>query len=170
MMSRFGAPRLDRMFKLGLILGSFLFRAQAMAVNGLITTQSEFAARETADRLEAAAKDRGMIVFSRIDHAAGAAAEGLPLRPMELLIFGNAKAGTPLMQAEPTMGIDLPLKALVYEDAAGKVWLSYNEPRWVAQRHGLHDGVGPLLDAMRAALRAVAASATGKPSAAKERE
>lgn len=141
-----------------------------MAVDGLITIQSEFTTRETADRLEKEAKDRGMTVFSRIDHAAGAAAQGLPLRPMELLIFGNAKAGTPLMQAQPTMGIDLPLRALVYEDAAGRVWLSYNEPSRLAQRHGLNADVEPVLDAMTAALSAVAASATRKPSATKQRE
>jgi uncharacterized protein (DUF302 family) len=169
-MFRMVAAPLRWMFKLGFIVGTFLLGAQAMAADRLITIQSEFTTRETADRLEAAAKEKGMMLFSRIDHAAGAAAVGMPLRPMELLIFGNAKAGTPLMQVEPTVGIDLPLKALVYEDAAGKVWLSYNEPRWVAQRHGLQGRVGPVLDAMTAALSAVASSATGKTSAAKERE
>lgn len=139
-----------------------------MAVDGLTTVPSDFAARETADRLEAAVKDKGMTVFARIDHAAGAAAEGLPLRPMEVLIFGNAKAGTPLMQAEPTIGIDLPLKALVYEDSAGKVWLSYNQPRWLAQRHGLHSSPDRIVEAMAAALSAVAATAAKKPSATKE--
>lgn len=134
-----------------------------MAVDGLTTIPSDFAARETADRLKAAVKDKGMTVFARIDHAAGAAAEGLPLRPMEVLIFGNAKAGTPLMQAEPTIGIDLPLKVLVYEDAAGKVWLSYNEPRWLGQRHGLHGSADRIVEAMAAALDAVARKAARKP-------
>lgn len=134
-----------------------------MAVDGLTTIPSDFAARETADRLEAAVKDKGMTVFARIDHAGGAAAAELPLRPIELLIFGTAKAGTPLMQSEPTIGIDLPLKALVYEDSAGKVWLSYNEPRWLAQRHGLGDGASRILDAMAAALDSVATKAARKP-------
>ena len=93
-----------------------------MAADGLTTVESPFGPKETMDRFEAAIKARGMTVFARIDHAAGAAAVGLPLRPTELLIFGSARAGTPLMQADQTVGIDLPLKALVYEDAAGKVW------------------------------------------------
>src|SRR5258705_8720141 len=81
----------------------------------------------------------GMRVFARINHAAGAAAAGLSLRPTEVLIFGNAKAGTPLMQSVQTVGIDLPLKALIWQDAAGKTWISYNEPGWIAQRHGIAD-------------------------------
>src|SRR5262249_51273445 len=79
----------------------------------------------------------GMEVFARIDHAAGAAEVGLTLRPTELIIFGNARGGTPLMQSVQTIGIDLPLKALAWEDAAGKTWISYNEPTWIAQRHGI---------------------------------
>jgi uncharacterized protein (DUF302 family) len=89
--------------------------------DGLTTIPSSFGPKETTDRLEAEIKGKGMTVFARIDHAAGAAELGLPLRPTELLIFGSAKAGTPLMQANQAIGIDLPLKALVFEDAAGKV-------------------------------------------------
>ena len=88
---------------------------------------------------------------------------GLPLRPTELLIFGNAKAGTPLMQANQAIGIDLPLKALVYEDAAGKVWLSYNDPRWLAHRHGLGAVGAETVNAMAAALNAAATKATKPP-------
>jgi uncharacterized protein (DUF302 family) len=88
------------------------------------------------DRLETEVRTNGMEVFARIDHAAGAAEVGLTLRPTELIIFGNARGGTPLMQSAQTIGIDLPLKALVWEDAAGATWLSYNEPKWIAQRHG----------------------------------
>ena len=95
-----------------------------MSADGLATILSNFGPKETMDRLEAEIKAKGMTVFARIDHAAGAAEAGLPLRPTELLIFGSAKAGTPLMQADQAIGIDLPLKALVFEDAAGKVWLS----------------------------------------------
>jgi uncharacterized protein (DUF302 family) len=98
-----------------------------MAADGLTTIPSGLGPKETADRLEAEIEARGMTVFARIDHAAGAASVGLPLQPTELLIFGSAKAGTPLMQADQAIGIDLPLKALVHEDPAGKVWLSYNE-------------------------------------------
>jgi uncharacterized protein (DUF302 family) len=88
-------------------------------------------------RLEATVTAKGMMVFARIDHAAGAADAGLPLRPTDLLIFGNARGGTPLMQAEQTIGIDLPLKVLVWQDASGATWLTWNDPRWLAGRHGL---------------------------------
>jgi uncharacterized protein (DUF302 family) len=135
----------------------------AMAADGLITMASSLGAKETMDRLEAEVKAKGLTVFARIDHAAGAVEAGLPLRPTEVLIFGNAKGGTPLMQANQAIGIDLPLKALVFEDAAGKVWLSYNDPRWLAQRHGLGGAVGPAVNAMAAALDAVAAKATKSP-------
>ena len=93
----------------------------------------------------------------------GAAEVGLPLRPTELLIFGNAKAGTPLMQADQAIGADLPLKALVFEDTAGKVWLSYNDPSWLAWRHGLGAAATQTVNAMAAALYAVATKATKRP-------
>jgi uncharacterized protein (DUF302 family) len=134
-----------------------------MATDGLTTIPSSFGPRETTDRLETEIKAKGMTVFARIDHAAGAAELGLPLRPTELLIFGSAKAGTPLMQANQAIGIDLPLKALVFEDAAGKVWLSYNDPRRLAQRHGLGAADIQTVDAMAAALNAVVTKATKAP-------
>jgi uncharacterized protein (DUF302 family) len=115
------------------------------------------------DRLETAVKAKGLTVFARIDHAAGAAAVGLSLRPTELLIFGNAKGGTPLMQSAQTTGIDLPLKALVWQDAAGKTWLSYNDPSWLAKRHGLGHETEPAVSAMAAALAATAKAATTGP-------
>src|SRR6478736_6066449 len=93
--------------------------------------------KETVDRLETEITAKGLTIFARIDHAVGAAQVGLPLRPTELLIFGSAKAGTPLMQSNQEFGIDLPLKALVWENAAGKTLLSYNDPSWFAKRHGL---------------------------------
>ena len=108
-----------------------------MAVPGLTTITSGHPARETMDRLEAAVKAKGLTVFARIDHAEGAAAVGLSLRPTELLIFGNAKGGTPLMEAAQTIGIDLPLKALAWQDASGETWLSWNDPSWLAARHDL---------------------------------
>src|SRR5512137_1150255 len=99
-----------------------------MTIDGLTTVASSFGPKQTMDRLAAAATAKGLTVFARVDHAAGAAAAGLPLRPTELLVFGNATGGTPLMQAAQTIGVDLPLKALVYADAAGKTWLAYNDP------------------------------------------
>jgi uncharacterized protein (DUF302 family) len=134
-----------------------------MTADGLTTTLSSFGPKETMDRLEAEIKAKGMTVFARVDHAAGAAAASLPLRPTELLIFGSAKAGTPLMQANQAVGIDLPLKALVHEDAAGKVWLSCYDPHWLATRHGLGAAVAQNVDAMAAALNAVATKATKLP-------
>src|SRR6202035_2110015 len=99
--------------------------------DGLTTIPSRHAVTATIDRLAAGVTAKGMTVFARIDHAKGAHDAGLDLRPTELLIFGNARAGTPLMQAQQTAGIDLPLKALAWEDAAGKVWLSFNDPEWI---------------------------------------
>jgi uncharacterized protein (DUF302 family) len=131
-----------------------------MATDGLTTIASAFAAKETMDRLEAEVKAKGMTVFARIDHAAGAAAIGLPLRPTELLIFGSAKAGTPLMQAVQSIGIDLPLKMLVHEDAAGKVWLSYNDPVWLARRHGLGEAAAKIAEGMAASLQGIATKVT----------
>ncbi len=131
-----------------------------MASEGLVTLPSSFVAKDTMDKLEAAVKAKSLTVFARIDHAAGAAAVGMPLRPTELLIFGNARGGTPLMQAHQAAGIDLPLKALVYEDAAGKVWLAYNDPHWIAERHGLSTGQGATIDVITALLKELATRAT----------
>lgn len=131
-----------------------------MAAQGLTTIRSNFGPKETIDRLEAAVEAKGMTVFARIDHAAGAASVGLPLRPTEVLIFGNARGGTPLMQSVQTIGIDLPLKALVWQDASGQTWLSYNDPAFLAQRHGLGDETGLVVGAMTAALDALAKAAT----------
>src|SRR5215467_6522668 len=110
-----------------------------MAADGLITIKSAFGPEETMKRFEAEVRAKGMTVFAHIDHAAGATAVGLPLRPTDLLIFGNAKGGTPLMQAVQSIGIDLPLKALVWQDASGATWLSYNDPAFLAKRHELGD-------------------------------
>src|SRR5215475_7613537 len=110
------------------------------AIQGLTTIQSSFDPKATMDRLEAQIQAKGLNVFARIDHALGAAEAGLPLAPTNLIIFGNARGGTPLMQSIQTVGIDLPLKILVWQDAANNTWISYNEPRWIAQRHGVVDG------------------------------
>jgi uncharacterized protein (DUF302 family) len=130
-----------------------------MAVDGLTTISSNFGAKETMDRLEAEVKSKGLTVFARVDHAAGAAAVGMKLRPTELLIFGNAKGGTPLMEADQRIGIDLPLKALVHQDEAGKVWLSYEDPSWLARRYDLGAVVAMNVEALGKALSALATDA-----------
>ena len=134
-----------------------------MAIEGLTTVRSGLGPKDTMDRLAAEVTSRGMNVFARIDHAAGAAAAGMPLRPTEVLIFGNAKGGTPLMQHVQTIGIDLPLKALVWQDEAGATWLSYDDPAYLAHRHGLGDSTAAPVNAMSGALKAIAAKATTAP-------
>src|SRR5215469_16767489 len=104
-------------------------------IEGLTTIPGSLDPKETMDRLEAEIRTKGLTAFARIDHAGGAAEVGLTLRPTELIIFGNARGGTPLMQSVQTVGIDLPLKILVWQDAGGKTWISYNEPEWIARRH-----------------------------------
>ncbi|MEO8904285.1 MAG: DUF302 domain-containing protein [Polyangiaceae bacterium] len=129
-------------------------------MDGLETKASAFGPVETMDRLVAAIEAKGMTVFARIDHAAGAAQAGLVLRPTALLIFGNARAGTPLMQEGQVIGLDLPLKALVWQDAAHATWLSYNSPQALVARYGLSEAAGPVANAMAAALTALARAAT----------
>lgn len=131
-----------------------------MTIEGLTTIRSSFGPKDTMNRLEAAVQAKGMTVFARVDHAAGATAAGLSLRPTEVLIFGNAKGGTPLMNSVQTIGLDLPLKALVWQDASGDTWLSYNDPAWLAKRHGVGAEAQPAVNNMTAALSAVAKAAT----------
>jgi uncharacterized protein (DUF302 family) len=128
-----------------------------MTADGLVSIRSHNGPEDTMNRLDAAVRVRGMMVFARIDHAAGAAAAGLPLRPTDLLIFGNARGGTPLMESVQTIGIDLPLKALVWQDVAGNTWVSYNDPAWTARRHGI--GADATTTAMSAMLDAIAKAA-----------
>src|SRR5713101_5635071 len=128
-------------------------------MEGLTSIRSRFGPKETMDRLQAEIRAQGMTVFARIDHAAEAAEVGLTLPPTELIIFGNARGGTPLMQSVQTVGIDLPLKALVWEDTAGKTWISYNEPSWIAQRHGVGANAEPIVNSMAAALSAISRAA-----------
>ena len=132
-----------------------------MAAEGLTTIKSHFGPKDTMNRLEAEVKARGMTVFAHIPHEKGAAAVGVPLLPNDLLIFGNAKVGTPLMQTAPTIGIDLPLKVLVWQDADGSTWLSYNDPTWLAKRHGLGPDVEATVKTLTGALHAVTAAAAG---------
>ena len=126
-----------------------------MSRNGLITISSSRSVHETIDRLVARVTTLGLNVFARIDHAAGAAKVSMPLRPTELLIFGNPKGGTPLMQDQQTAAIDLPVKALAWEDGDGKVWLTYNDAAWLAERHGLGSSSAEAVKAIAAGLAAV---------------
>jgi len=107
------------------------------ADHGLAHVASRYSVPETLGRLETLAKSRGLTVFARIDFSGDAQKVGLTMRPAQLLIFGNPKAGTPVMIASPSIAIDLPLKALAWEDADGKVWLSYNTPEYLMERHGI---------------------------------
>jgi uncharacterized protein (DUF302 family) len=129
--------------------------------DGLITIQSRFPVSETIDRLAAAAAEAGLLVFARIDHARGAREAGLELRPTELLIFGNPQGGTPLMQDSQQAGIDLPVKALAWQDESGQVWLTWNDAEWIAARHGLGAASAPAVAAIRRGLSGLAATAAG---------
>jgi uncharacterized protein (DUF302 family) len=129
--------------------------------DGLITIRSNHSVAETIDRLQAAAAAAGLHVFARVDHAAGAAQVGMELRDTLLLIFGNPRGGTPLMIANQTAGIDLPVKALAWEDADGAVWLAYNDPTWIAARHRLGADAAPAVQAMADGLAALSAKAAG---------
>ena len=125
----------------------------AAADPGIIRMAAHYGVSATADRLEALLQERGLLVFARINFSADAARAGLSLRPEELLIFGNPKAGTPLMQSEPLVGLDLPLKALIFEDAAGRTWIAYSDPNYIIRRYALPSSfvanlaaVGPLIE------------------------
>ena len=136
-----------------------------MAIDGLTAVASGYGHKDTVDRAIAAISALGMTVVARVDHATAAVKAGLELRPTEVLIFGNPKAGTPLMQAAQTMGIDLPLKILIWCDEQDKTWLAYNDPRWLGQRHGIAAQNTAILEAMAQALSSIAAKATSSPDA-----
>jgi uncharacterized protein (DUF302 family) len=125
----------------------------AVSGNGMVHVSSPYPVPEAFKRLEAIVLARGLSILARIDHGGDAAKVGLKMHPTQLLIFGNPKAGTPLMIASPTLAIDLPLKALVWEDGEGKVWVTYNSPEFLKQRHNIPDslvknvsGVGAIVE------------------------
>jgi uncharacterized protein (DUF302 family) len=126
----------------------------AAAADGLVAVKSPHTAKETMNRLEDVVKQRGLIIFARIDHAAGALKVAKSLRPTEVLIFGNPQGGTPFMECAQSVGIDLPLKALVWEDSTSQVWLGYNDPAFLAQRHGVAQC--PVIETLRKALAGIA--------------
>ena len=129
--------------------------------DGLVTLPSNYAVTDTIDRLRDAVMGAGLQVFARVDHAAGAREAGLELRPTELLMFGNARGGTPLMQDTQTAGIDLPLKALAWADESGQTWLSYNDPAWIAERHQLGGPSAAAVQTLRGAIEKLARAAAG---------
>ena len=117
-------------------------------VPGLVKLPSHYSVPATIDRLERLLKERGVLVFARIDFSGDAGRAGLSMRPEQMLIFGNPKAGTPLMVAAPAAGLDLPLKLLVWEAADGKVWAAYNDPHYVVRRYGLSEELAANLAAV----------------------
>jgi uncharacterized protein (DUF302 family) len=121
---------------------------QAVPPPGVIVLASYYPVARTVDRLESLLKEKGVLVFARIDFSGDAARAGLQMRPEQLLIFGNPKGGTPLMQAMPTVGLDLPFKALVWEDSEGKTWLAYNDPKYIVQRHAVESNLSANLAAV----------------------
>jgi uncharacterized protein (DUF302 family) len=133
---------------------------QAGAADGLITIRSHFGPKETMQRLEAAVKAKGFTVFAHVDHSAEATQVNLNLPPTDLLIFGNPKGGTPLMRSNQTIGIDLPLKALVWQDEKGMTWLSYNDLEWIVRRHGSAPGTEDTVRTISGVLKILAANAT----------
>ena len=120
---------------------------------GIISKASKYSVPETLDRVDALLRSKGIKIFVRVDHSGEAEKAGLKMPPTQLLIFGNPKGGTPVMLAAPTAAIDLPLKALAWQDSDGKVWLSYNDPEYLKKRYGLTDeqiktiaGTGSLIE------------------------
>lgn len=147
------------MYRLVILFSGLLLSAGLSAADGLVRLQSNFTVSETLDRYEAAVRAKGMTVFTRVNHTAGAAGVDLPLAANEVLIFGNPKIGTLLMQSRATAGIDLPMKALAYADDEGQVWLVYNDPGYLVDRHRIVDRAA-LVAKMKKALAAFAQKAT----------
>ena len=114
-----------------------LFAPMVRSEKGLIKLKSHHSVKETADRLESSIKDKGITLFLRVNHAENAKKVEMELRETELLIFGNPRIGTPLMKSNQTIGIDLPQKALIWKDEAGQVWIAYNDPKYLAERHDI---------------------------------
>jgi uncharacterized protein (DUF302 family) len=149
--------RIIQTFILSLCL---LVSTHALSADGLVAVKSPHSSKDTMDRIEMVVKQKGMTIFAKIDHAAGAAKVGKTLRPTEVLIFGNPQGGTPFIECNQTVGIDLPLKALVWEDSSGQVWLGYNDPLYLASRHGVSQC--PAAQNMQKALAEIVKEAVGR--------
>lgn len=135
----------------GLLVAALVAAPAAMAADGLVKKKSPYSVDRTAGLFIRNAELQGLDIFERVDHSAGAESVDMDLRPTRVIIFGNPKGGTPFMQCAQTVGIDLPMKALVWKDAEGQVWLGYNDPKYIAERHGVPDcepaaKIGQLLD------------------------
>ena len=143
-----------------IVFSSLMLSGTVSAADGLIAVKSPHSAKETMNRFEEIAKQRGLNIFARIDHAAGATKINKILRATEVLIFGNPQGGTPLMECAQSAGIDLPLKVLVWEDAQGQVWLGYNDPAFLAKRHGAE--ACPVIAPMGKALSGLAEAAVAR--------
>jgi len=146
-----------RTFAFAVLLG---FTSAALCADGLVAVKSAYSAVETMERLDKVLKERGMTIFARVDHAAGAAKVGKTLRPTSVMIFGNPQGGTPLMECSQTTGIDLPQKMLVWQDESGQVWLAYNDMAYVANRHGAAQC--PVVGMLKLALAGIAEAALAK--------
>ena len=142
------------------VLACFLV-TPVMAAEGVMNVQSARDVQGTADRLEGILKEKGMTVFGRIRHSEAAGKVGVDLRPTELIIFGNPKVGSPLMNCQQSVAIDLPQKALVWQDGQGKVWISYNDPRYLENRHGI-EGCEKVLAKVEKALAGITKAAAAK--------
>lgn len=151
------------MKKIGLMILLAMMAAPPLqaAPEGMISKKSPYSVKVTLDRLEHILKKKGITIVTRWSHDAGAKSAGIPLRPTELLIFGNPKLGTHFFTSAQTAGIDLPMKALAWKDANGQVWLGYNDPAYIAKRHGITDR-GETLKKMTAALDKMTTQATSK--------
>ncbi len=136
-----------------------LFVAHAWAVDGMLSISSNHSVAETANRLETVLNEKGMRIFNQVKHSEAARKVGIELKDTQLIIFGNPKAGSPLMRCAPTVALDLPQKALVWQDTDGQVWLSYNDPRYLKKRHGI-SGCDALIDKIGNALAGIARIAT----------
>ncbi len=129
---------------------------------GMVIVPSQHSVAETMDKLESALAAKGMTVFARIDHAQGAGIAGIEMRPTQVLVFGNPKIGSPLMLCQPSIAIDLPQKMLVWQDSSGQVALAYNDPMYLAKRHGISEQAAcyPILSKVSGALANFAAAAS----------
>jgi uncharacterized protein (DUF302 family) len=150
---------LSSAFPMAILSATLLATPTARAENGLVSVKSSHDVARTVERLEAALKEKEVALVAKVDHAAGAARVGEKLRPTVLLVFGNPKLGTPLLQCAQTAGIDLPQKALVWQDEKGQTWLTYNDPRYIASRHAAGE-CGDVVRKTAAALEGLAAAAT----------